>query len=101
MTILWLIMATPLALIVELTHRCPLHCVYCSNPLELTARSTELSTDAWSSVFQQAAALGVLQAALTGGEPLARTDILDLLKSARAAGLYVNLITSGLPLDEP
>ena len=90
----------PLALIAELTHRCPLHCVYCSNPLELTARSTELSTDTWCSVFQQAAALGVLQADLTGGEPLARTDILELVKSARAAGLYVNLITSGLPLDE-
>jgi PqqA peptide cyclase len=91
----------PLALIAELTHRCPLHCVYCSNPLELTARSTELPTETWSSVFQQAAALGVLQADFTGGEPLARTDILDLVKSARAAGLYVNLITSGLPLDEP
>jgi pyrroloquinoline quinone biosynthesis protein E len=89
----------PLALIAELTHRCPLHCVYCSNPLELTARSTELHTETWSSVFQQAAALGVLQADFTGGEPLARTDILDLIKSARAAGLYVNLITSGLPLD--
>jgi PqqA peptide cyclase len=90
----------PLALIAELTHRCPLHCVYCSNPLELTSRSTELSTESWSNVFDQAAALGVLQADFTGGEPLARTDILDLLKSARSAGLYVNLITSGLPLDE-
>jgi PqqA peptide cyclase len=92
---------TPLALIAELTHRCPLHCVYCSNPLELTARSTELSTETWSSVFRQAAQLGVLQVDFTGGEPLARPDILDLIKSARAAGLYVNLITSGLPLDEP
>src|ERR1700749_970781 len=89
----------PLALVAELTHRCPLHCVYCSNPLELTARSTELNTEIWSSVFQQAAQLGVLQADFTGGEPLARPDILDLIKSARAAGLYVNLITSGLPLD--
>jgi PqqA peptide cyclase len=91
----------PLALIAELTHRCPLHCVYCSNPLELTARNTELSTEMWSGVFQQAAALGVLQADFTGGEPLARTDILELIKSARSAGLYINLITSGLPLDEP
>jgi PqqA peptide cyclase len=90
----------PLALIAELTHRCPLHCVYCSNPLELTSRSTELSTETWSNVFDQAASLGVLQADFTGGEPLARTDILDLVKSARSAGLYVNLITSGLPLDE-
>ena len=92
--------ANPLALIAELTHRCPLHCVYCSNPLELTQRSTELSTDNWSRVFQEAAALGVLQADFTGGEPLTRPDILDLIRAARAAGLYVNLITSGLPLDE-
>jgi pyrroloquinoline quinone biosynthesis protein E len=95
-----LAIANPLALIAELTHRCPLHCVYCSNPLELQARSTELSTEDWSRVFHEAAALGVLQADFTGGEPLTRPDILDLIRSARAAGLYVNLITSGLPLDE-
>jgi PqqA peptide cyclase len=93
--------ANPLALIAELTHRCPLHCVYCSNPLELTQRSAELSTEDWSRVFQEAAALGVLQADFTGGEPLTRPDILDLIRAARSAGLYVNLITSGLPLDEP
>jgi pyrroloquinoline quinone biosynthesis protein E len=92
---------TPLALIAELTHRCPLHCVYCSNPLELEARHLELSTDDWSRVFREAAALGVLQADFTGGEPLTREDILDLIRAARSAGLYVNLITSGLPLDEP
>jgi pyrroloquinoline quinone biosynthesis protein E len=90
----------PLALIAELTHRCPLHCVYCSNPLELTQRSSELSTNDWSRVFQEAAALGVLQADFTGGEPLTRPDILELVRAARAAGLYVNLITSGMPLDE-
>jgi len=90
----------PLALIAELTHRCPLHCVYCSNPLALTQRTTELSTADWSRVFQEAAALGVLQADFTGGEPLTRPDILDLIRAARAAGLYVNLITSGMPLDE-
>jgi len=92
--------ANPLALIAELTHRCPLHCVYCSNPLELQARSVELSTVDWARVFQEAAALGVLQADFTGGEPLIRPDILELIRTARAAGLYVNLITSGLPLDE-
>jgi len=90
----------PLALIAELTHRCPLHCVYCSNPLELTNRSIELSTEIWSRVFSEAAELGVLQADLTGGEPLARTDIVELIRAARSAGLYINLITSGLPLDE-
>src|ERR1700692_2423724 len=92
--------STPLALIAELTHRCPLHCVYCSNPLELNVRSSELSTEAWRNVFVQAAELGVLQADFTGGEPLARPDIVELVSAARAAGLYVNLITSGLPLDE-
>jgi pyrroloquinoline quinone biosynthesis protein E len=92
--------ANPLALIAELTHRCPLHCVYCSNPLELQARSLELSTEDWSRVFREAAALGVLQTDFTGGEPLTRPDIVDLIRAARTAGLYVNLITSGLPLDE-
>jgi pyrroloquinoline quinone biosynthesis protein E len=92
--------ANPLALIAELTHRCPLHCVYCSNPQELNARANELPTERWSQVFQQAAALGVMQLDLTGGEPLARPDLSALIRSARAAGLYVNLITSGLPLDE-
>ena len=92
--------SNPLALIAELTHRCPLHCVYCSNPRELQNRANELDTAAWTRVFQEAAQLGVLQADLTGGEPLARTDILELVRAARSAGLYVNMITSGLPLDE-
>src|ERR1700751_113323 len=90
----------PLALIAELTHRCPLHCVYCSNPLELTNRSTEISAEIWSRVFPADAELGVLQGDLTGGAPLARTDIAELIRAARPAGLYINLITSGLPLDE-
>lgn len=90
----------PLALIAELTHRCPLHCVYCSNPHQLTARSNELPTEVWCHVFSEAAALGVMQLDLTGGEPLARPDLATHIQSARAAGLYVNLITSGLPLDE-
>src|SRR5262249_42233579 len=89
-----------LALIAELTHRCPLHCVYCSNPRELTARGEELTTETWSRVFSEAAQAGVMQLDLTGGEPLARPDLTHLIQSARAAGLYVNLITSGLPLDE-
>jgi PqqA peptide cyclase len=93
-------LSNPLALIAELTHRCPLHCVYCSNPLELTQRNTELSTEVWSRVFQEAAELGVLQADFTGGEPLARPDLVDLIRAARGSGLYVNLITSGLPMDE-
>ena len=91
---------TPLALIAELTHRCPLHCVYCSNPAELTRRADELSTEVWSRVFREAAQAGVLQVDFTGGEPLARPDLTELVRNARAAGLYINLITSGLPLDE-
>ena len=91
---------TPLALVAELTHRCPLHCVYCSNPLELAKRETEMPTETWVRVFQEAAAAGVLQADFTGGEPLARTDIVELVRAGRSAGLYVSLITSGLPLDE-
>ena len=90
----------PLALIAELTHRCPLHCVYCSNPLELQSRAGELPTEIWCRVFKDAAETGVLQIDFTGGEPLARSDIVDLVRAARSAGLYVNLITSGLPLDE-
>jgi pyrroloquinoline quinone biosynthesis protein E len=91
---------TPLALIAELTHRCPLHCVYCSNPLELQSRRLELSTEVWSRVLGEAAEAGVLQVDFTGGEPLARPDLVELVRAARAAGLYVSLITSGLPLDE-
>jgi len=92
--------SNPLALIAELTHRCPLHCVYCSNPLELQSRTAEVDTLIWSRVFREAGELGVLQTDFTGGEPLTRPDLAELIRAARAAGLYVNLITSGLPLDE-
>ena len=91
-------MSGPLALIAELTHRCPLHCVYCSNPLEMKARGDELPTSVWVDIFRQAAELGVLQLDLTGGEPLARTDLVELIAAARAVRLYVNLITSGIGL---
>ncbi|MGB7601946.1 MAG: pyrroloquinoline quinone biosynthesis protein PqqE [Candidatus Sulfotelmatobacter sp.] len=90
----------PLALIAELTHRCPLHCVYCSNPLELAAVTSELSTAEWIDIFQQSAKLGMLHAHFTGGEPLARPDLTELVAAARTAGLYTNLITSGIGLAE-
>lgn len=90
----------PLALIAELTHRCPLHCVYCSNPLEMQKASAELSTEEWLRIFQEAAGLGCLHVHFTGGEPLARTDLVELTTGARAVGLYVNLITSGMGLSE-
>ena len=90
----------PLALIAEITHRCPLHCVYCSNPLEMAAVSSELSTAQWIDVLQQAGKLGMLHAHFTGGEPLARPDLTELIAGARTAGLYTNLITSGIGLAE-
>jgi PqqA peptide cyclase len=90
----------PLALIAEITHRCPLHCVYCSNPLELAAVNSELSTKEWINVFNQCGKLGILHAHFTGGEPLARPDLAELLAAARAAGLYTNLITSGIGLND-
>jgi len=90
----------PIGMLAELTHRCPLQCPYCSNPLELESRSSELSTAEWRRVFEEAAALGVLQLHLSGGEPAARPDLEELVAHARAAGLYVNLITSGVLLDE-
>ncbi len=91
----------PLALIAEITHRCPLHCVYCSNPLQMASAHSELSTREWQSIFAQAGKLGMLHAHFTGGEPLARPDLAELIASARAAGLYANLITSGIGLAEP
>ena len=92
--------SNPLALIAEVTHRCPLHCVYCSNPLELAAVSSELSTAEWIDIFQQSGKLGMLHAHFTGGEPLARPDLTQLIAGARAAGLYTNLIASGVGLGE-
>ena len=92
--------AKVLALIAEVTHRCPLHCVYCSNPLELAARSEELATADWLRVFSEAAALGALHLHLTGGEPLARPDLAQLIAGAREARLYTNLITSGIGLSQ-
>ena len=89
----------PLALLAELTHRCPLRCPYCSNPAELTRASAELTTAEWADVFHQAAALGCLQVHLSGGEPTARRDIVEIVSHARAAGLYTNLITAGVLLD--
>ena len=91
---------TPRALIAEITHSCPLHCVYCSNPLEMQRRSEELSTADWISVFEQAGEMGILQLHLTGGEPLSRSDLTELVRGARRAQLYSNLITSGVGLDE-
>ena len=90
----------PLAILAELTHRCPLRCPYCSNPLALEARSGELDTATWCRVFDEAAAMGVLQVHFSGGEPTARADLDELIAHATRAGLYGNLITSALALNE-
>ena len=91
----------PLGLLAELTHRCPLGCPYCSNPLALDAREGELDAATWARVFGEAFALGVLQVHLSGGEPASRRDLVDITAAAHAAGLYTNLITSGVGLAEP
>ncbi len=88
----------PYTLIAELTYRCPLRCVYCSNPLEYADHGEELDTATWLRVFEEAEALGVVQLNLTGGEPLVRDDLEGLIARARALDLYTNLITSGVPL---
>jgi len=110
----------PYALLAELTYRCPLHCPYCSNPTALgsavlsgehtgadalgtahaTARNGEPTTDEWKRVIRESAELGVLQIGFSGGEPLARSDLADLVRAAREANLYTNLITSGIGLDD-
>src|SRR5437870_1086643 len=106
----------PYALLAEVTYRCPLHCPYCSNPVALPVAALlgeaprrpqgggysngELTTDEWKRVICEAAALGVLQIGFSGGEPLARRDLADLVAAAREANLYTNLITSGIGLDD-
>jgi len=90
----------PLSLVCEVTHRCPLHCVYCSNPLVMQGQDAELPTEVWIKVFGEAAKLGVAHLHLTGGEPLARHDIIDLVRAGREAGLYINMITSAVGLNK-
>ncbi|MBB2166346.1 pyrroloquinoline quinone biosynthesis protein PqqE [Gluconacetobacter sp. 1b LMG 1731] len=90
----------PMSLLAELTHRCPLQCPYCSNPLALDGREGELGTDDWRRVLEQAAELGVLQVHFSGGEPMARRDLPELVRHAASLGLYSNLITSGVLLTE-
>ena len=89
----------PIGLLAEITHRCPLQCPYCSNPLELARPKAELGTEEWARVFAEAAAMGVLQLHVSGGEPLARPDAPRIVRAAREAGLYVNLITAAVTLD--
>ena len=94
-------LGAPLALLAELSHRCPLQCPYCSNPLELERASGELDTATWKRVLDEAATLGVHQVHFSGGEPTVRKDLEDLVEHATDVGLYSNLITSAVLLDEP
>ena len=86
----------PTTLLAELTHRCPLHCPYCSNPLALAGARDELTTDDWKRIFSEARQLGVLQLGLSGGEPLLRKDLESLAVHAHGLGLYTTLVTSGV-----
>jgi len=90
----------PIAMLAELTYRCPLACPYCSNPLSMSGRSSELPTEIWVDVFRQAAELGILHLHLSGGEPASRRDLEELVSAAGEHGLYSNLITSGVGLTE-
>jgi hypothetical protein len=90
----------PLGLLAELTHRCPLGCPYCSNPLAMDGREDELDVATWARVFCEAAGLGVLQVHLSGGEPASRRDLVDIMVAAHNAGLYTNLITSGVGVTD-
>jgi pyrroloquinoline quinone biosynthesis protein E len=91
----------PVGLLAELTHRCPLQCSYCSNPLELERVNMELSTAEWVSVMEQAGDMGILQVHLSGGEPTARKDLEEIISAASKAGLYTNLITAAVTLNRP
>ena len=90
----------PYAMLCELTHRCPLSCPYCSNPVELELKSNEISTDLWKTALSDGAKIGILQAHFSGGEPTARKDLEELVNHASKIGLYTNLITSGVLINE-
>lgn len=91
----------PLWLLLELTYSCPLQCPYCSNPLDIhNYKNQELTTDEWLKVLKQARELGSVQLGLSGGEPLLRKDILQIMTYAHKLGFYINLITSGVGLTE-
>ncbi|MQA11821.1 MAG: pyrroloquinoline quinone biosynthesis protein PqqE [Pseudonocardiaceae bacterium] len=92
-------MTRPFGLLAELTYACPLHCAYCSNPLNLADYRDELTTTQWQRVLTEARDLGVLQLHLSGGEPLQRRDVVEIVSSANELGLYTNLITSALGLS--
>jgi pyrroloquinoline quinone biosynthesis protein E len=91
---------SPIAMLAELTHRCPLQCPYCSNPVDLLKANREMDTRTWLDLFDQAADLGVLQVHLSGGEPTLRRDLEQLIAGLSARGVYTNLITAGVGIAE-
>ena len=94
------VVGPPLWLLAELTYRCPLHCVYCYNPLNYAENRAELSTTQWIDVMRQARQLGAVQLGFSGGEPLLRDDLETLIAEGHRLGFYTNLITSGVGLTE-
>ena len=94
------VVGPPLWLLLELTYRCPLHCVFCYNPTDFANVGPELPTAEWLRVLREARALGAVQLGLSGGEPLAREDLEEIVAEAHALGFYINLITSGVGMSE-
>src|ERR687895_1176157 len=94
-------MDSPFGLLAELTYRCPLACAYCSNPLNMADYTDELATDEWRRVLVEASGLGILQCHLSGGEPLLRRDLVEIVADAHDLGLYTNLVTSAFGLSRP
>jgi PqqA peptide cyclase len=90
----------PLWLLAEVTYRCPLHCVFCFNPVDFATQEQELSTDDWLRVLRQGREMGAVQLGLSGGEPLVRDDLEIIVAEARRLGYYTNLLTSGVGLTE-
>lgn len=90
----------PLWLLAEITYQCPLHCPYCSNPVNMEETFNELSTEHWERVLREAREMGAVQLGFSGGEPLLRKDLEHLVAYARALGFYTNLITSGIGMTE-
>ena len=93
-------LSKPLWLLAELTYRCPLQCPYCSNPLDFARYKDELNTEGWIRVLREARKMGAAQLGFSGGEPLVRPDLEELIAEARTLGYYTNLITSGVGMDE-
>jgi pyrroloquinoline quinone biosynthesis protein E len=90
----------PLWLLLELTYRCPLHCVFCYNPVDFATQENELETAEWIRVLREARTLGAVQLGLSGGEPVVRDDLEEIAAEAHRLGYYTNLITSGVGLNE-